>query len=162
VDRIPLPELDALVATAHWRELVVGAWRFTPPLSAADAILAVIAAVGRTPMPGYSFEQLTPIDRPLAERELGLLFHLELAYLTKRLAPAAAIEATKLLLAPLGPATAFYACATITDELVTLRLARKPHGFGCTPVMLGNTLEEGVFAYDPEGVIALLFVGDED
>ncbi len=157
-----LDELLALLDTTEWQSRFVAITRTDPDLADGDAVLHLLRANGVEIPAWFSFERLTTIDRALAERYLPVLFRWELAYGTERLAAADARRAAELFLAPLGPQTRFYATIHLSPELVTALEQQGPASYACTLGVFGSTLESGLFAVDPAGLVGGVDIGDED
>lgn len=154
-------ELVTLLDTTEWQLRFVAVMHFEPHLPDEEAVLHLLRSHG-IDTTWFVFDRLTPIDHSLAERYLPVLFRFELAYGTPRLGIADAKRAAELFLSSFGPETRFYATISLTSDLVTKMVTRAPASYGCASGVFGSTLESGVFAVDPAGVVGGIDIGDED
>jgi hypothetical protein len=154
-------ELVTLLDTTEWQLRFVAVTHVEPHLTDKEAVLQLLRTKN-IDTTWFTFDSLTPIDRSLAERYLPVLFRFELAYGTPRLGVADAKRAAALFLSSFGPETRFYATIALTPDLVTKMETRAPASYGCTSGVFGSTLESGVFAVDPSGIVGGIDIGDED
>jgi len=154
-------ELLTLLDTAEWQCRFVAVTRVEAHLTDKEAVDHLLRTEG-IDTTWFAFDSLTPIERTLAERYLPVLFQWELAYGTPRLGVDDARRAAEMFLSTFGPQTRFYATIGLTSDIVTAMEKRAPVSYGVACGVFGSTLESGVFAIDPGGVVGGVDIGDED
>jgi hypothetical protein len=157
-------ELRGLLAEATWQQLFAETAAFSPPGSPpAEAVKALFAHHQITPAwRAFDLERLQRVDRATAERFLAILLQYELAYGTPRLEQAKARDAAARFLRPFGGAAVLFSSIELTTAVLVAKETHAPCSFGVRAGILGSTLEEGLIAFDPAGMVGALFVGDED
>jgi hypothetical protein len=159
---IELDELLALLDTADWQRRFVAVTPMEEVMDDEAAIRHLLRTEGIESPSWFEPARLTRIDRALAERYLPVLFQRELAYDTERLRIEDARRAAELFLSPFGPETRFYATINLTTELVATMEKNAPVSYSLASGIFGSTLESGLFAVDPDGLVGGVDVGDED
>ncbi|MFN0253744.1 MAG: hypothetical protein ACKV2T_43145 [Kofleriaceae bacterium] len=154
-------DLLTLLDTTEWQRRFVAVTHVEPGLADKDAVLHLLRTQG-IDATWFVFDNLTPIERTLAEHYLPVLLRWELAYGTPRLGVGDARRAAEMFLSCFGPHTRFYATIGLTSDIVTAMETRAPVSYGTTGGVFGSTLESGVFAIDPRGVVGGIDIGDED
>lgn len=154
-------ELLTLLDTVEWQRRFVAVARVERDLTDKEAVLHLLRREGIDTR-WFAFDSFTPIERTLAERYLPMLFRWELAYGTPRLGADDAKRAAEMFLSWFGPQTRFYATIGLTSDIVTSMEQRAPVSYAVAGGVFGSTLESGVFAIDPGGVVGGVDIGDED
>jgi hypothetical protein len=118
--------------------------------------------VGWSPKPLFNPKALRLIDRSTAARYIAVIAERDLVFHERRLPRATAEGVASSFLAPFGPRSWFYPNISLDEKLLVEKEENRPSGYGVYTHIFGNTLEEGVFAIDPDGHIGAFFVGEED